>query len=340
MLTIQSYGCTDISRHDLQRLCYSVTEDLFAWKENLPSNLQIDVDDDTAPRLPHLMMLQYVFSEHLGTEANKRSMQYHQIVIFTHRPWVSKNYIQPRSPRQGPGYHHARRMCIESATTVARILHLYEKHYTFRRMNNQVVSIIFSAALILLYVTISSSPHPAKVGETGNNAEMVAYLNLCFRALDELGQSFENGKRTRDFLVSLQRRWQARMRRSGPAMKRQVSNLQPSQRPGPLPDPRKKTRVDPANQLSSSSSLAPATHPQRQEAPPDQPQNFDAQQQGDLDWMRNSDFQLLSGSLGDRGFSEMIDPNALADGGGIPNVSDIESWWDSPDGAMFGGSSI
>lgn len=127
-------------------------------------------------------------------------------------------------------------------------------------------------------------------------------------------------------------------------MKRQVSNLQPSQRPGPRPDPRKKTRIDPANQLSSPSSLAPATHPQRQldpqEPPPDQPQNFDAQQQGGLDWMRNSDFQLLSGSLGDRGFSEMIDPNALADGVGIPNVSDIESWWDSPDGALFGGSSI
>lgn len=60
MLTTESYGCSDISRHDLQRLCYSVTEDLFAWKGNLPSNLEIDLDDDTVPRLPHLMMLQYV----------------------------------------------------------------------------------------------------------------------------------------------------------------------------------------------------------------------------------------------------------------------------------------
>lgn len=36
-----------------------MTEDLFAWKANLPSNLEIDLDD-TVPRLPHLMMLQYV----------------------------------------------------------------------------------------------------------------------------------------------------------------------------------------------------------------------------------------------------------------------------------------
>ena len=59
ILTRFSYGCSEISRHDLQRLCYRVTEDLFAWKENLPSTLEIDLDNDTVPRLPHLLMLQY-----------------------------------------------------------------------------------------------------------------------------------------------------------------------------------------------------------------------------------------------------------------------------------------
>ncbi|KAL4761567.1 transcription factor domain-containing protein [Aspergillus foveolatus] len=205
------YGCSDIPRHELQRFCHRVTDDLFAWKANLPSILDIDLADDTTPRLPHLIMLH---------------LQYHQIVIFTHRPWVSKSYIQPRAPRQGPGYHHARKMCIESSIAIARLLHIYEKHYTFRRMNNQVVSMIFSAALILLYVTISTTPLASRTGLEqleGSSSEMTAYLNLCFRALDELGQSFENAKRTRDFLVSLQRRWQARMRRSG-ALKRAGSS--------------------------------------------------------------------------------------------------------------------
>ncbi|KAL4942999.1 hypothetical protein BDV06DRAFT_153620 [Aspergillus oleicola] len=211
------YGCSDIPHHELQRFCHRVTDDLFAWRANLPSILDIDLADDSTPRLPHLLMLH---------------LQYHQIVIFTHRPWVSKSYIQPRAPRQGPGYTHARKMVIESSIAIARLLHIYEKRYSFRRMNNQVVSMIFSAALILLYVTISTTPSASKVrasqlanfglGLDGNGGEMVAYLNLCFRALDELGQSFENAKRTRDFLVSLQRRWQARMRRSG-ALKRGVS---------------------------------------------------------------------------------------------------------------------
>lgn len=57
-LTLSSYGCSDISRHDLQRLCYRVTEDLFAWKASLPSALQIDLANDTVPILPHLLMLQ------------------------------------------------------------------------------------------------------------------------------------------------------------------------------------------------------------------------------------------------------------------------------------------
>ncbi|KAL4933744.1 transcription factor domain-containing protein [Aspergillus undulatus] len=235
------YGCSDIPRHELQRFCHRVTDDLFAWRANLPSILDVDLEDDATPKLPHLLMLH---------------LQYHQIVIFTHRPWVSKSYIQPRSPRQGPGYTHARKMCIESSIAIARLLHIYERHYSFRRMNNQVVSMIFSAALILLYVTISptrllvtgtgksgiaptSKPGSgagagagAGVGvDNSNSGEMVAYLNLCFRALDELGQSFENAKRTRDFLVSLQRRWQARMRRSG-ALKRGVSQPGSQRIPG------------------------------------------------------------------------------------------------------------
>lgn len=62
MLTdLTSYGCATIPRHELQKLNYKVTQDLFAWKANLPSNLQVDLDNDTEPVLPHLLMLQYVF---------------------------------------------------------------------------------------------------------------------------------------------------------------------------------------------------------------------------------------------------------------------------------------
>ena len=283
-------------------------------------------------------------------------MQYHQIVIFTHRPWVSKSYIQPRSPRQGPGYHHARRMCVESSIAIARLLHIYEKHYTFRRMNNQVVAIIFGAALMLLYVTISSSRPGGD--SSSSNAEMVAYLNLCFRALDEIGQSFENAKRTRDFLVSLQRRWQAHMRRSG-ALKRQTSHQPLTQQPtGRITDPeasRKKSRVTaPRTQatipltLPTTSSLTGASlsfnQPQSQRRPGqssfDPSQQLGACQPGDLDWIRDSDLQLLSENLGDSGFSQPGNTASYGDDPALPSLADIEPWWDSSNVNTFGGSSL
>ena len=56
------YGCSEISRHELQRIRFQVTEDLFAWKASLPSALEVDLNDDTIPKLPHLLLLQQVIS--------------------------------------------------------------------------------------------------------------------------------------------------------------------------------------------------------------------------------------------------------------------------------------
>lgn len=292
------------------------------------------------------------------------SMQYHQIIIFFHRPWLSKSYIQPRSPRQGPGYHHARRMCVESATAIARLLQLYEKHYTFRRMNNQVVAIIFSAALMLLFVTVSGSPmSPGKQGDSPTyprSAEMVAYLNLCFRALDELGQSFENAKRTRDYLVALQRRWQAHMRRSGSA-KRQINGVKLASMPQQPPvqngraintqsvdSSRKKSRLSisevPPHMSSATaqstqqphSTYYPLSHYQQQQPTyNNQNQSFSisAPQLGeDLDWVHHSDIDFLSGTQNlksDGGMGQIPSPPFPEDPKLLADLRDLESWWES-----------
>lgn len=282
-------------------------------------------------------------------------MQYHQIVIFFHRPWVSKSYIQPSNPRQGPGYLHARRMCIESSTAVAKLLRLYEKHYTFRRINNQVVAIIFTAALMLIFVTISTSTQSPGRNSGFSKPEMVAHLNVCFRALDELGQSFDNAKRTRDFLVSLQRRWQNRMRKSGSAAKRLMSSSQTGAQtkkgPGPVnqePDPslsRKKfrhsisgmnqeTAMPPSSSIPAASATTLAGHqPQPQTQPPQQSVPPDSV---DMEWLRNSDLRLLSDDIG----GGLYQPSGTFDTTPpLPSLADIEPWWDSPN-AAFGKSSF
>jgi hypothetical protein len=275
------------------------------------------------------------------------SMQYHQIVIFVHRPWVSKSYIQPQNPRQGPGYLHARRMCVESATAVARLLRLYEKHYTFRRINNQVVAIIFTAALMLIFVTLSSSSQSPGRSRGDDHDTMVAHLNVCFRALDELGQSFENAKRTRDFLVSLQRRWQNHMRKSGSAPKRPVDPSNPSSsrgdvmRDGDASSSRKKksrlleqstmdqmlASVPPTMSVPSAAGRLAAAHPSS-------PPNVDFESVG-LNWVSpGSEVRFLSENLGapllQQGNATYAEDNAL------PNLG--APWWDSPPNNSFGRS--
>jgi hypothetical protein len=219
---------------------------------------------------------------------------------------------------------------------------------------------IFSAALILLYVTISTTPLSSRTGLelTDSSTEMVAYLNLCFRALDDLGQSFENAKRTRDFLVSLQRRWQARMRRSG-AMKRQMSSHRPPQlqsaakdTTSSMHDPsatRKKTRLTPPSHNRphghapghSTSCFPIPTSPPHTFSPPDHninpsqhvtgenlpiPPNTNPlthSQQNDIDsWIRDSELGLLPDNITDPTGSTGVHVPGMP---GIPRVVGVDS---------------
>ncbi len=127
-------------------------------------------------------------------------MQYHQALIHAHRPWMSRSHIQPKPP-QGPGSKHAQATCVDSALSIAGLVQLYESHYALRRMNIQGVGIVCSAALLLIFATVSHFERSAQ-------ENLTMQLSACFRALDEFGASWESAKRAREFLLLLQRRWQ------------------------------------------------------------------------------------------------------------------------------------
>jgi hypothetical protein len=133
-------------------------------------------------------------------------MQYHQNIIYAHRPWMSKSHLQPQPPR-GPGYTHAREMCIQSAIAISKILNMYEARYTLRRINVQAVSITSSAILLLLFAAVLNYPCHSR-----DNISL--YLSTCFRALDEFALSWKSAQRAKDLLVGLQRQWDLRMRSS------------------------------------------------------------------------------------------------------------------------------
>lgn len=163
---------------------------------------------------------------------SKFSMHYHSAIIHAHRPWMSKESIQPQPPK-GPGSSHARKMCVESATAIAKLLRIYESHYTFRRMNIQAVAITCSAALMLIFASILRR-------DDRDADDTVAHLNVCFRALEEFGVSWESAKRAQNFLLHMQGIWESRIRplRPGKRLPSQSRREPPADVPGA-----KKTRL-------------------------------------------------------------------------------------------------
>ena len=151
-----------------------------------------------------------------------QSMQYYQNLIYSHRPWMSKGYLQPQPPK-GPGYTHAREMCINSAISIAKILVLYETRYTLRRINVKAVSITSSAVLLLLFAAVSQY-------QTSENDNITAHLSTCFRALDEFSLSWQSANRAKDLLVRLQHKWEIRTRASKPARGQDGAGYPPRKR--------------------------------------------------------------------------------------------------------------
>ncbi|KAL4940033.1 hypothetical protein BDV06DRAFT_27066 [Aspergillus oleicola] len=197
------YGTPSISKVVLQSLNEKIVTKLLDWKAALPQPLQINLDDQTTPYIPQVLLLH---------------MQYYQNIIYAHRPWMSKSHIQPSPPR-GPGHDHAREMCIRSAITIARILTMYENRFTLRRIHTKAVAITSSAVLLLLFAAVTQYKVPSGSGEHehqqssgGTVTGIAGHLSTCFRALDEFAISWPSASRAKDLLLRLQRKWEIRTR--------------------------------------------------------------------------------------------------------------------------------
>ncbi|KZL83902.1 fungal specific transcription factor [Colletotrichum incanum] len=279
------YGNSKIPRNILQAHTESIVSRLFFWKGSLPQSLQVDPEDTGKTYLPHVLLLH---------------MQYYQNVIQAHRPWMSSSYIQPQPP-QGPGYMHAQRMCIESATAIAKLIQLYERQYTLRRVSTQGVAIIFSAAIILIFASMSRRRRK-------KTAQTATHLSACFRALEELSSSWECAKRARDFLIMLQRKWEFRSRR----LSQSAQNPMPSR--GFLRQSeqmsRKRARTgSPAvpRGIDSFQSLSPIlTVENPTEFQLEARENIDLDMRLDLDWVFAAGTQSMQGH-----WDSLLGPDAM-----------------------------
>ncbi|KAI5927625.1 fungal-specific transcription factor domain-containing protein [Camillea tinctor] len=227
------YGRYTVAPETIREIYERTVQKLVNWKDSLSPSLQVDLDDQEKPYLPHVLLLH---------------MQYHQTTIHTHRPWMSTAYLAPE-PQGCPIATNARMKCVDSAVSIAKLLQLYESRYTLRRMNIQAVGITCSAALLLIFALRAGYK-----GSGGN--ELGQHLSACFRALDEFSSSWENAKKARDFLALLQRQWENRGR-----PRRLRRNI-------PLDDSleRKRTRTDSFDsQYGMNQRMSPSQQRQQQQ---------------------------------------------------------------------------
>ncbi|KAF3002210.1 hypothetical protein E8E14_001101 [Neopestalotiopsis sp. 37M] len=188
------YGSLKSSTEALRQLTQTASTELTSWECSLPPSLQVDPNNLTQRYLPHVILLH---------------MQYYQHIIYTHRPLMSKSLQQSANTpdTRGLSSGYARKRCIEAAMNIAKLLNIYEIHYTLRRINVQAVNCTGSAALLLIFANFTNfgdfSPQ-----ETG------LHLSTCLRALDEYVPAWESAKRVRDFLTILQRQWDVQVRAS------------------------------------------------------------------------------------------------------------------------------
>jgi hypothetical protein len=107
-------------------------------------------------------------------------MQYYEILIFANHPFVASN-------NNDNTMHDMRRTCTESAHAIARLLLLYERQWTLRRIHIQAIHIGFSASLVHL--------HSAYAPGTARHVKLrsLADLKIRCQALREFSTGFNSG---------------------------------------------------------------------------------------------------------------------------------------------------
>lgn len=150
--------------------------ELLEWYSGLPQSLQLDEDSLTAFYLPHVLQLH---------------MQYHCLIILANRPLFS-NILQSQRDTTSVG----RAACTDAAASITRLLKIYRRLYTFRRVNIHAVHLIFTASLIHVYNACGSPEHRAQTTAWGD-------LEVCSQALAEIGQGYSNATRAREVVMNI-----------------------------------------------------------------------------------------------------------------------------------------
>ncbi len=130
------------------------------------------------------------------------SMQFHEAMIFLHRPFLSSPCLDQVDGGEGNGFVDSAKICQESATVICRLITIYRQQRNIRRIHAQAVSIVLTAGLI--------HTHNCCVYSNQAGVDAQRQLSICVQALGEMGH-FNFSTRALEIILSLRRDWQNRI---------------------------------------------------------------------------------------------------------------------------------
>lgn len=164
-------------------------------------------------------------------------------MIYIHRPFISQrrrgsHAFSPSTLERS--YLHARKICIDSAVAISTLLRIYRRTCTLRYTNVEVVSIIFSAAIILVLESVAGPASQSTEGRglpARGDDSVAAHLDTCCKALADLGRVFHNATRTLEVLLAIKRKWQAELLASTGSKRRSSTVSRPAMKKRTLSHP-------------------------------------------------------------------------------------------------------
>lgn len=161
-----------IAAQQLHDFASNMRSELLRWHSQLPECLSVDFSSVSSFYVPHVLQLH---------------MQYHTVMILVNRPFFSASTatlpdVAFSDPMVG------RPACTESARAVSKLLQIYRRLYSFRRINIQAVHLIFTTSLIHV-LNACEAIEPSLKNSAWKD------LEVCSQALTEMGKGYKNATR-------------------------------------------------------------------------------------------------------------------------------------------------
>lgn len=131
-------------------------------------------------------------------------MQYNSTLISLYRPYLSKRLAQDGRhlllPANQAILDRVAKSCVWAAHDIAESLRYHQRQHSLQKTNIQIVHIIFTASLIFIYDVCTRPYHESRIS--------LSDLQLCCRALREIGHCYGNATRALEVIILVKSEWQ------------------------------------------------------------------------------------------------------------------------------------